>query len=216
MAGTVDILNDVNLSIYQGDSVSIVGPSGSGKTTLLMVIAGLEYITRGDIRVCDQNLSKLNEDQLAKLRGRNIGIVFQSFHLVPTMTALENVALPLEFLKISDALEKAKSILNDVGLSHRMSHFPSQLSGGEQQRVALARAMAPGPSVLLADEPTGNLDSHTGANIIEMMFKLRETHNTTLILITHDNHLAGQCETRYLIEDGRLKSVPAHLEVVNN
>ncbi len=203
-AGPVDILKSVNMQINQGESVSIVGPSGSGKTTLLMIMAGLEYVTSGNLDVCGKSLPDLSEDQLAELRGEQIGIVFQSFHLVPTMTALENVALPLEFTKHPDPAGLAKAALDDVGLGHRHDHFPSQLSGGEQQRVALARAMAPKPKLLLADEPTGNLDGKTGTHIMDLIFELREKHGTTLVLITHDPKLAGRCERQIYIDDGRL------------
>lgn len=203
-AGPVEILKSVNMQVNPGESVSIVGPSGSGKTTLLMIIAGLEYVTSGGLDVCGKSLPDLSEDQLAELRGEQIGIVFQSFHLVPTMTALENVALPLEFTKHSDPVGLAKAALDDVGLGHRHDHFPSQLSGGEQQRVALARAMAPKPKLLLADEPTGNLDGKTGAHIMDLIFELREKHGTTLVLITHDPKLAARCERQVYIDDGRL------------
>ena len=169
-----------------------------------MIIAGLERATHGEIQVCGQNLSNLNEDDLALLRGRNIGIVFQSFHLVPTMTALENAALPLEFLKHPDPITSAKQALADVGLSHREDHYPAQLSGGEQQRVALARALAPKPTLLLADEPTGNLDRNTGTQIMDLIFKLRQKHEMTLILITHDQKLASQCERQLSIDNGIL------------
>ncbi len=214
IAGDVDILHNVNMVIEEGQSISIVGPSGSGKTTLLMVMAGLEKVTSGQLTVCGKNLSELNEDELALLRGQNIGIVFQSFHLVPTMTAIENVALPLEFLKSQNSYQQACSALDDVGLSHRYEHFPSQLSGGEQQRVALARALVSKPKLLLADEPTGNLDGKTGALIIDLMFDLRKKLNTTLVLITHDTSLANRCDRHFYIQDGYLRTESPHLNVV--
>ena len=203
-AGPVDILKNVNMDIQEGESVSIVGPSGSGKTTLLMITAGLEYISSGQLTVCGQSLSDLNEDQLAELRGKQVGIVFQSFHLVPTMTAIENVMLPLEFLGYSDPASVAREALGDVGLDHRIDHFPSQLSGGEQQHVALARALAPKPKLLLADEPTGNLDGNTEATIMDLIFDLRDKHGTTLMLITHDPKLAARCERQIYIDNGQL------------
>ncbi len=203
-AGPVNILKDVSMEIMEGESVSIVGASGSGKTTLLMITAGLETVTSGEISVCNQSLPEMNEDQLAELRGKQIGIVFQSFHLVPTMTALENVMLPMEFLNFPDARSVALEALEEVGLGHRHDHFPSQLSGGEQQRVALARALAPKPKLLLADEPTGNLDGKTGAHIMDLIFNLRDKYGTTLMLITHDPKLATRCERQIFIDDGRL------------
>ncbi len=203
-AGPVNILKNVSMEIREGEWVSIVGASGSGKTTLLMITAGLESVTSGELVVCDQSLPQLNEDQLAELRGKQIGIVFQSFHLVPTMTALENVMLPMEFLNYPNASFVAKEALEEVGLGHRHDHFPSQLSGGEQQRVALARALAPKPKLLLADEPTGNLDGKTGAHIMDLIFDLRDKHGTTLMLITHDLKLAARCERQIFIDDGRL------------
>ncbi len=203
-AGTVDILNGIDLDIKSGEAVGIVGPSGSGKTTLLMVMSGLERINSGKISIAGQNFSNLNEDDLARIRGRNIGIVFQSFHLVPTMTAIENVALTLEFLGQSDAFEIAEQALSDVGLSHRFDHFPAQLSGGEQQRVALARAIAPRPRLLLADEPTGNLDGSTSSQILDLIFDLQARHGATLILVTHDPSLADRCQRLIEMNDGRI------------
>lgn len=203
-AGQVDILRGVNLSIDQGEAVAIVGPSGSGKTTLLMVTAGLERITGGRIDVAGHDLSTMSEDDLARLRAGTIGIVFQSFHLVPTMTAVENVALPLEFLDEADAFDAARRALEDVNLGHRFDHFPAQLSGGEQQRVALARALSAGPSIILADEPTGNLDSKTGKQVMDMLFALCARYSTTLMLITHDEKLAKRCERTLHMRDGRV------------
>jgi putative ABC transport system ATP-binding protein len=201
----VSILRGVSLQIDEGEAVAVVGPSGSGKTTLLMVAAGLERATSGQISVAGEELDGLNEDALALLRARNIGIVFQSFHLVPSMTALENVSLPLEFLGNSAPYERARQALNDVGLSHREDHFPAQLSGGEQQRVALARALAPGPKILMADEPTGNLDGHTGQQVMDLIFALRERTGATLMLITHDAELAARCGRVLHIRDGKIE-----------
>ncbi len=204
-AGEVEILRGVNLTLKQGEAVAVVGPSGSGKTTLLMVAAGLERATSGQVEIAGQDLSGQSEDELAKLRAGNIGIVFQSFHLVPTMTALENVALPLEFLGSPDAFEAARKSLADVKLEHRMDHFPAQLSGGEQQRVALARALSAGPKIILADEPTGNLDTKTGAAVMDLLFDLRARHNATLMLITHDEKLARRCERVLKMSDGKFE-----------
>jgi putative ABC transport system ATP-binding protein len=203
-AGPVEILRGVSLEIPAGQSVSIVGPSGSGKTSLLMIIAGLERATRGSVIVAGRDFTALDEDRLAQVRGAQIGIVFQSFHLVPTMTALENVALPLEFAGRPDAMIAARSLLAEVGLSARAEHFPAELSGGEQQRVAIARAMAPSPDLLLADEPTGNLDGATGSQIIELLFELRRRHRTTLVLVTHDPALSALCERIVHMADGRI------------
>jgi putative ABC transport system ATP-binding protein len=204
-AGPVEILKGVNLAVSPGESIAIVGPSGSGKTSLLMVIAGLERATSGSVRVAGHEFLKLSEDQLALIRGANIGIVFQSFHLVPTMTALENVALPLEFAGKTDAFDTARALLDEVGLSHRTHHFPAQLSGGEQQRVALARALSPRPQILLADEPTGNLDGKTGAHVVDLMFDLQRRRQTTLILVTHDIPLAERCSRMVRMADGRIE-----------
>jgi putative ABC transport system ATP-binding protein len=207
-AGPVDILRSVSLDVPSGQSVAIVGPSGSGKTSLLMIMTGLEQATRGDVRVAGHDFTALNEDQLALARGRDIGIVFQSFHLVPTMTALENVALPLELAGRADAVEAARVMLAEVGLAARVQHFPAQLSGGEQQRVALARALAPRPKILFADEPTGNLDTKTGSGVTELLFGLHERHATTLVLITHDLGLAGRCQRLIRMDDGRIVDQP--------
>ncbi len=203
-AGLVDILTGVTLSVEQGEAVAVVGPSGSGKTTLMMVVAGLERATSGAIRVAGEDLGPLDEDQLAQMRAGKIGIVFQSFHLVPTMTALENVALPLEFLGDADPFGAASAALEDVGLARRADHFPAQLSGGEQQRVAIARALSPRPKIILADEPTGNLDSRTGKQVMDLLFDLRAKFDATLLLITHDAALARRCGRVLTMQDGRL------------
>jgi putative ABC transport system ATP-binding protein len=203
-AGVVDILHGLDLEIKAGTSVAVVGPSGSGKTSLLMIMAGLERATAGRVTVAGHDFSALSEDELALARGRDIGIVFQSFHLVPTMTALENVALPLELQGRRDARERAKSLLNDVGLGLRLDHFPAQLSGGEQQRVALARALAPEPKILFADEPTGNLDASSGETIAAMLFSLHRQRGGTLILVTHDATLAERCSRVIRMRDGRI------------
>jgi putative ABC transport system ATP-binding protein len=203
-AGPVEILRGVSLEIAKGQSTAIVGPSGSGKTSLLMVMAGLEKATHGKIRVGGQDITGLSEDDLAMLRGREIGIVFQSFHLVPTMTALENVALPLELASGSDAFTTARNLLVEVGLDARVDHFPAELSGGEQQRVAIARALSRTPPVILADEPTGNLDGKTGQQIIDILFGLRERSNATLVLVTHDERLAAKTDRVIRMNDGRI------------
>ena len=205
-AGSVAILRDVDLEAREGQSLAIVGPSGSGKTSLLMVMAGLERATSGKVEVAGHDLSALSEDELALMRGAEIGIVFQSFHLVPTMTALENAALPLEFAGRDDARDVARELLHEVGLSHRMDHFPAQLSGGEQQRVAIARALSRQPKLLLADEPTGNLDRRTGGQVIDLLFGLQQRRDSTLILVTHDEHLAGACDRTIHMADGRVES----------
>jgi putative ABC transport system ATP-binding protein len=211
-AGPVDILRGVSLDVEQGESVAIVGPSGSGKTSLLMVVAGLERASSGAVTVASRDFTRMGEDELAVVRGREIGIVFQSFHLVPTMTALENVALPLEFASVPDATERARDLLMEVGLGHRIDHFPAQLSGGEQQRVALARALVPTPRLLLADEPTGNLDGKTGAQVIDLMFDLHRRWHTTLVLITHDLKLAQRCRRTVQMADGRIASSTKEVE----
>jgi putative ABC transport system ATP-binding protein len=205
-AGPVEILKGVRLSVPAGRSVAVVGPSGSGKTSLLMVMAGLERATGGRVSVVGQDFTALTEDQLAAVRGRDVGIVFQSFHLVPTMTAFENVALPLELTGRQDAPERARALLSDVGLGQRMDHYPAQLSGGEQQRVALARALAPRPRLVLADEPTGNLDGHTGDQVIDLMFRLQVRDKATLVLVTHDEGLAKRCDTVVRMADGEIVS----------
>jgi putative ABC transport system ATP-binding protein len=201
-AGTVDILRGIDLEIAKGLSVGIVGPSGSGKTTLLMAIGGLERITSGSIRVAGQELSHMDEDALARFRRDNVGIVFQSFHLIATMTALENVAVPLEFRGLDDAFARSRAELERVGLGHRLDHYPGQLSGGEQQRVAVARAVAAGARMIMADEPTGNLDQQTGQEIMDLLFALPRDHGTTLLLVTHDRALAESCDRVIEIRDG--------------
>jgi putative ABC transport system ATP-binding protein len=205
-AGPVGILRDVDLEAREGQSLAIVGPSGSGKTSLLMVTAGLERATGGKVEVAGHDLSAMGEDDLALMRGAEIGIIFQSFHLVPTMTALENVALPLEFAGEGNAQVTARELLQEVGLSHRMDHFPAQLSGGEQQRVAIARALSRRPKLILADEPTGNLDRRTGGHIVDLLFGLQRRREATLILVTHDEKLAGACDRIIRMADGRIES----------
>jgi putative ABC transport system ATP-binding protein len=209
-AARVHILKDIALRVGQGEAVGLVGPSGSGKSTLLMVMAGLERPDRGSVRLSGIELGGLNEDGLARFRGRNVGIVFQSFHLIPTMTALENVAVPLELAGAPDAFERAAAELGDVGLAERMGHYPAQLSGGEQQRVAIARALAPNPSILVADEPTGNLDETTGRQIIELLFAGHLERRTTLVLVTHDVALAARCGRVIRLRSGRIENEPAH------
>ncbi len=208
-AGLVNILRGIDLKVARGGTAGLVGPSGSGKSTLLMVLAGLERPSEGRVKVAGEDLSRLGEDGLARFRREHIGIVFQSFHLVPTMTALENVAVPLEFAGRRDAFARAEAELRAVGLGHRLSHYPGQLSGGEQQRVALARAVVGDPEILLADEPTGNLDQATGADIIELMFALHHRKGTTLVLITHDEKLAARCEQVIRLRDGLVDRVEA-------
>lgn len=203
-AGTVDILRGVDLTVKPGEALGIVGPSGSGKTTLLMVIAGLERASRGEVVVAGQSLMAKNEDQLAAFRRDNVGIIFQSFHLIATMTALENVAVPLEFRGSSDAMAIAEEKLQRVGLGHRLSHYPGQLSGGEQQRVAIARALASGARIIIADEPTGNLDHVTGEQIIRLLFDVRQQDGASLILVTHDRSLAERCDRVAEVLDGRI------------
>lgn len=201
-AGRVHILKGIDLEIETGASVGLVGPSGSGKSTLLMVMAGLERADEGSVKVAGSELGPLSEDQLARFRGRNVGIIFQSFHLVPNMTALENVAVPLELDGHADAFAKAAAELEAVGLGHRLNHYPAQMSGGEQQRVAVARALVAEPAILIADEPTGNLDETTGGQIVELMFAAQRDRGTTLVLVTHDPGLAAQCDRTIRVRSG--------------
>jgi putative ABC transport system ATP-binding protein len=203
-AARVHILKDIGLNIGNGEAVGLVGPSGSGKSTLLMVMAGLERPDSGTVEVAGNDLGTLNEDRLAEFRGRHVGIVFQSFHLISTMTALENVAVPLEFAGAADAQGRAARELAAVGLGDRLQHYPAQLSGGEQQRVALARALAPNPAILVADEPTGNLDEATGQQIIDLLFAAHRDRATTLVLVTHDAGLAARCGRVVRLRSGRI------------
>lgn len=205
-AARVHILKGVSLSLPAGEATGLVGPSGSGKSTLLMTMAGLERPDSGVVRVDGQDLGALNEDGLAEFRGRRIGIVFQSFHLVPTMTARENVALPLELAGADDAFARAEAELRNVGLGHRLDHYPAQLSGGEQQRVAIARAVAPDPAILVADEPTGNLDEGTGRSIVDLIFALRRERGATLVLVTHDPGLAALCDRTVRLRSGQVET----------
>ncbi|MDB5570794.1 MAG: transporter ATP-binding protein [Hyphomicrobiales bacterium] len=210
-AARVNVLQGVSVSVQPGEAVGLVGPSGSGKSTLLMTMAGLERPDSGSVIVEGQSLDAMSEDQLARFRGARIGIVFQSFHLIPTMTALENVAVPLELAGASDAFQRAEAELRGVGLGERLSHYPAQLSGGEQQRVAIARALAPHPAILVADEPTGNLDEANGEAIIALLFDARRRRGSTLILVTHDNALAQRCDRMIRLRSGRVDApaVPA-------
>ena len=203
-AGIVDILKDISIDIQEGESIGIVGPSGSGKSSLLMLMGGLERISNGTINLLGQNLSEMNENKLASFRRSNVGIIFQSFHLIPTMTALENVAVPLELNGNKDAFGLAEAALVKVGLGDRLSHFPSQLSGGEQQRTALARAVIANPKILLADEPTGNLDHDNGKIVADYLFELHTENKATLVLVTHDLELAERCERKIKISDGEI------------
>lgn len=202
--GTLTILNDVSFTIGTGESVAVVGASGAGKSTLLALLAGLDLPTRGHVMLNGKNLSEMDEDGRARMRAASVGFVFQSFHLVPSLNALENVMLPLELAGSGDARRAAKALIGKVGLGERWSHYPSQLSGGEKQRVAIARAFATEPAVLFADEPTGNLDSKTGANVMELMFELNRTTSTTLVLVTHDNELADRCDRKLVLDSGVL------------
>ncbi|WP_082688863.1 ABC transporter ATP-binding protein [Ruegeria marisrubri] len=203
-AGRVDILRNISLSVNRGETLGLVGPSGSGKSSLLMLMGGLEQVTGGSVVALGQDLTRMDEDALARFRRDNMGVVFQNFHLIPTMTALENVATPLELAGHRDAFARAEAELEAVGLSHRSGHYPAQLSGGEQQRVALARASAPRPKILLADEPTGNLDEANGAAIIDILFGLRDRHGATLVLVTHSQELARRCDRVIRLRDGQL------------
>jgi len=203
-AGTVDILHGITLDVTHGETLGLTGPSGSGKSSLLMLMGGLERATGGEVLALGQDLTAMNEDQLARFRRDHMGVVFQSFHLIPTMTALENVATPLELAGVADAFDRAEAELAAVGLAHRADHYPSQMSGGEQQRVALARAAAPRPKILLADEPTGNLDGPNGEAIMDLLFGLRDRHGATLVLVTHAPALAARCDREVRLTDGRL------------
>jgi putative ABC transport system ATP-binding protein len=203
-ASSVHVLKGIDIDINRGESVGIVGPSGSGKSTLLMVIAGLERLDSGEVHVADQALHALSEDAVAAVRGRSVGIVFQSFHLIPNMTALENVAVPLELAGKSNAFERAREELVAVGLGERLTHYPGQLSGGEQQRVAIARALAPDPVLIVADEPTGNLDGDTGRQIADLLFAKQAERGTTLLLVTHDVTLADRCNRQIAVRSGRI------------
>ncbi len=215
-AGPVKILRGVDLEVPVGKSLSVIGPSGSGKSTLMAVVGGIERPTSGKIVIDGQDLNALNEDRLAAFRGQRIGILFQSFHLIPTMTAMENVAVPMELAGIRDAFDRAAEGLASVRLADRGDHYPGQLSGGEQQRVALARALANRPKLLLADEPTGNLDRSTGDDIVELIFKVREELGMTLLLITHEPSLAARCDLRLRMADGVLQPADRDLEAVEN
>jgi putative ABC transport system ATP-binding protein len=203
-AGMVDILHGITLDVQPGETVGLVGPSGSGKSSLLMIMGGLEQATGGSVQALGHDMTHMGEDDLARLRRDNMGVVFQSFHLIPTMTAVENVATPLELAGHRDAFARAEAELVAVGLGDRAGHYPNQLSGGEQQRVALARAAAPRPKLLLADEPTGNLDETNGAAIIDLLFDLRDRHGATLILVTHAPELATRCDRVISLRDGRI------------
>lgn len=203
-AGMVDILHGISLEVSRGDTLGLVGPSGSGKSSLLMLMGGLERATGGEVKALGHDLTAMNEDALARFRRSHMGVVFQSFHLIPTMTALENVATPLELAGVADAFERAAAELDAVGLGHRTDHYPAQMSGGEQQRVALARAAAPRPDILLADEPTGNLDQTTGEAIMDLLFDLRDRHGSTLVMVTHSLELAARCDRTIRLVDGRL------------
>ena len=216
-ASSVHVLKNVSLEVGQGEATGIVGPSGSGKSTLLMVLAvwfsgdrriGLERVDSGSVRIADELLNGKSEDQIAAFRGRNIGIVFQSFHLIPNMTALENVAVPLELAGAPDAFAVAARELEAVGLGERLSHYPGQLSGGEQQRVAIARALAPSPAILIADEPTGNLDQATGRQIADLLFAEAAERGMTMILVTHDPALAARCSRQVAMRSGRIETAP--------
>jgi putative ABC transport system ATP-binding protein len=208
-ASSVHVLKGVSLDVAQGDATGIVGPSGSGKSTLLMVLAGLERVDAGTVRIAGELLNDRSEDQVAAFRGRNVGIVFQSFHLIPNMTALENVAVPLELAGHADPFGVAERELASVGLSERTTHYPGELSGGEQQRVAIARALAPEPRILIADEPTGNLDQATGRQIADLLFAKARERGMTLVLVTHDPALAARCTRQVAMRSGRIEAAPA-------
>lgn len=203
-AGRVDILRGISLEVKRGETLGLVGPSGSGKSSLLMVLGGLERASAGRVSVLGHDLSAMNEDRLARFRRDHMGIVFQSFHLIPTMTALENVAIPLELAGVAEAFDRARAELEAVGLGDRCDHYPAQMSGGEQQRVALARASAPRPEILLADEPTGNLDGSTGEAIMDLLMQLRDRHGATLVMVTHSPELAARCDRVVRLRDGKV------------
>ena len=203
-AGPVEILKSISLTVTPGETVGLIGPSGSGKSSLLMLMGGLERASSGQVLALGQDLGAMGEDGLARFRRGRMGVVFQSFHLIPTMTALENVALPMEIAGVADAFDRAREDLAAVGLGGRTGHYPAQLSGGEQQRVALARAAAPRPAILLADEPTGNLDSDNGAAIMDLIFGLRDRHGATLVMVTHAPELAERCDRVVRLVDGRI------------
>ncbi len=207
-ASSVDVLKGISLDIAAGEATGIVGPSGSGKSTLLMVLAGLEKVDSGTVRIAGEVLNGKSEDRIAAFRGRTIGIVFQSFHLIPNMTALENVAVPLELAGRRDAFAAAERELAAVGLSERLTHYPGELSGGEQQRVAIARALAPSPRLLIADEPTGNLDQATGRQIADLLFAKAAERGMTLVLVTHDPALAARCTRQVAMRSGRIEGAP--------
>lgn len=206
-AGSVEILRAISFDVHKGESLGLIGPSGSGKSSLLMLMGGLERATGGSVKALGQDLGRMDEDALARFRRAHMGVVFQSFHLIPTMTALENVATPLELAADPDSYDKARAELDVVGLGHRADHYPAQMSGGEQQRVALARAAAPRPDILLADEPTGNLDGANGTAIIDLLFGLRDRHGATLILVTHSTILANRCDRIIRLSDGQIDPV---------
>ncbi len=208
-ASSVQVLKHVTLTVEHGQSTAIIGPSGSGKSTLLMVIAGLERVDGGAVTVAGERIDRLKEDHVAAFRGRTIGIVFQSFHLIPNMTALENVAVPLELAGHDDPFGVAENELAAVGLANRLTHYPGALSGGEQQRVAIARALAPQPAIMIADEPTGNLDQATGRQIADLLFTTAQERGTTLVLVTHDPTLAARCDKQVPMRSGRLDPAPA-------
>ncbi|WP_460275172.1 ABC transporter ATP-binding protein [Celeribacter sp. ULVN23_4] len=204
-AGRIEILRGISLTVARGETLALIGPSGSGKSSLLMLLGGLEMASAGKISVLGRDLTSMNEDELARFRRDHMGVVFQSFHLIPTMTALENVAIPLELAGHDDAFDRARTELENVGLGARLDHYPAQMSGGEQQRVALARASAPRPEILLADEPTGNLDGTTGEAIMELLMRLRDRYGATLVLVTHSNELAARCDRVIRLRDGQLE-----------
>ncbi|MCA0997552.1 ABC transporter ATP-binding protein [Alloyangia pacifica] len=208
-AGPVEILHGISMDVRRGETLGLIGPSGSGKSSLLMVMGGLESATSGRVDVLGQDLTGMDEDRMARFRRDHMGVVFQSFNLIPTMTALENVATPLELAGHKDAFARAEAELERVNLGHRAGHYPSQMSGGEQQRVALARASAPRPQILLADEPTGNLDGSTGQAIMDLLFGLRDEHGATLVLVTHSNRLAERCDRVVRLTDGRVDTAHA-------